>query len=329
MARPLRIKFPGAFYYVTCWGIEHREIFTDDLDCYNFLDLLSHSLASYQVVLYAYIMMTNHFHLLIQTRKANCSEFMRHFNICYTRWFNNRHSRRGNLYQGRFKAFLIDADNYLPEVSSYLHLNSVRVKELQSVNYLQRWQYARRYHWSSLSGYLDEKRTLKFIDYNFILMIIGDRGAYRRYVFRGLQRDISSPFKKIRSGIILGDTDFIAKVKRFLRRGSMREQPPYRDLVTSTIDPEVVMAIIMAEFEIGKDSLRQRRAHGEIRGIAAELLYKYCDITQAQIGRHLGDIDYVSVCQLRRRLRERMSENSALRKRYTEAEAKVKAACIM
>ena len=75
MARPLRIQFPGAFYHVTCRGIERRQIFFDNKDRFRFLALLTESLATYQVVLHAYIMMTNHFHLVIQTKKANCSEF--------------------------------------------------------------------------------------------------------------------------------------------------------------------------------------------------------------------------------------------------------------
>jgi hypothetical protein len=78
MARALRIQFPGAFYHITCRGIERRHIFLDDKDRNRFLFLLSNSLKAYQVVLYAYILMNNHFHLLIQTKKANCSEFMRH-----------------------------------------------------------------------------------------------------------------------------------------------------------------------------------------------------------------------------------------------------------
>lgn len=154
MARPLRIQFPGAFYHITCRGLERRHIYLDDKDRSEFLLLLSRSLETYQVVLHAYIMMTNHFHLLIETVKANCSEFMRHFNICYTGWFNRRYGRVGNLYQGRYKAFLVDADNYLLEVSRYLHLNSVRVRNLQALGYRVRWQYAQQYPWSSLAGYV-------------------------------------------------------------------------------------------------------------------------------------------------------------------------------
>ena len=188
MARPLRIQFPGAYYHITCRGIERRSIYADDKDRYKFLALLAVSLETYQVFLYAYILMRNHFHLLIQTRKANCSEFMRHFNICYTGWFNWRHKRCGNLYQGRYMAFLIDADNYILEVSRYLHLNIVRVRGMKSMAYSEKWRCVRDYPWSSLRSYVTEHHAASIIAYDLILSMVGGRHAYRDFVRDGLKR---------------------------------------------------------------------------------------------------------------------------------------------
>jgi len=109
-----------------------------------------------------------------------------------------------------------------------------------------------------------------------------------------------------------------------LKRGSVREQPAYCDLVVSTLAPEVVMGILQRECGISEESLKVRKSNGVMRGIAAELLYKYCEITQAQIGHLLGDIDYMSVSQLRRRLKEKMQQDVGIRKRYAEVEAKLK-----
>jgi putative transposase len=324
MARPLRIQFPGAFYHITCRGIERRKIYMDDKNRYKFLALLEDSLETYQVVLYAYIMMSNHFHLLIQTRKANCSEFMRHFNICYTGWFNFHHGRNGNLYQGRYKAFLIDADNYLLEVSRYLHLNSVRISKMRSLGYKECWQYAKSYQWSSLIGYVSDKRVARFVDYDFILSMVGGSHAYRDFIIDGLKRGIESPFRKVKSRVILGNDEFVTKAKKYLRSGSVREQPAYREITTRTLEPEVVVGVLSKECGISKEILKRRGSNGVFRGIVADLLYKYSDITQAQIGQLLGDIDYMSVSQLRRRLKERMSQNTAVRKRYADAEAKLK-----
>lgn len=324
MARPLRIQFPNAFYHITCRGIERRKIFIDDKERYRFLAFLSESLETYQVVLHAYIFMTNHFHLLIQTKKANCSEFMRHFNIRYTGWFNWRHHRNGNLYQGRYKAFLIAADNYLLEVSRYLHLNCVRVKKLRKLGYRKRWQYVRDYQWSSMPGYLDEKKVVKNVDYGLILSMVNDRSQYRKFVLDGIKKDIDNPFKKVKSRIILGDDDFVMKAKKYIRRASVREQPSYRDIMIKTLEPEVVLGILTREFGIKKGIIQQRGVNGEIRGMVAELLYRYSDITQAQIGKLIGDIDYVSVHHLRKRFREKMKKSSKVRERYKKTEVKLR-----
>jgi len=324
MARALRIQFPGAFYHITCRGIEQRSIYLDNQDRIHFLTLLARSLETYGVVLHAYIMMKNHFHLLIETKKANCSEFMRHFNICYTGWFNWCHRRSGNLYQGRYKAHLVDADSYLLEVSRYVHLNIVRVKRRQSLTYGERWQFAKGYRWSSLAGYVDEKVTLDYVAYDMILEMIGGRRAYRSYVIGALKRAVEDPFTKVKRRMILGGDDFVAEVKRYLRRGSLRDQPAYRDLVMSVLEPEVLLGFLSRECGISKESLQVRKTHGVIRGIVAELLYKYCEITQSQIGRLLGDIDYGAVHLLRRRLRDKMNTDTTVRKRYNELDTQVK-----
>ena len=99
MARPLRIVYPGAYYHVTCRGNERKAIYRDDRDRAVFLDKLKTSLEIYQVRVHAYVLMGNHFHLIVETPRGNLSEFMRHFNISYTSAYNRRHHRVGHLYQ--------------------------------------------------------------------------------------------------------------------------------------------------------------------------------------------------------------------------------------
>lgn len=324
MARALRIQFPGAFYHITCRGIERREIFFDDADRNRFLVLLSKSLEIYHVVLYAYVMMDNHFHLLIETKRGNCSDFMRHFNIRYTSWFNWRHHRCGNLYQGRYKAFLVDADRYLLEVSRYLHLNNVRVRKVRSLSLKERWQNAKTFPWSSMPGYINAKKIVGYVDYDTILLMVGGRESYRDMMIDGIKRGFDSPFKKVRNQIVLGDEEFIMKVQRFLKRPSAREQPAYRDMIETTLEPDEVIRAITRECGIEKELLEQRHRQGVIRAIVADMLYKYCDITQAQIGCMLGDIDYMSVSLLRKRLRQKMTRDATVRKQYETVEAVIK-----
>jgi REP element-mobilizing transposase RayT len=324
MARSLRIQYPGAFYHVTCRGNERKKVFLDDDDRHRFTALLAESLETYQVVLYAYIMMANHFHLLVQTLRANLSEFMRRFNICYTGWFNYHHGRCGHLYQGRYKAFLIDADNYLLELSRYLHLNYVRASKLRSLDYERRWQYVKAYHWSSLPGYLNKKDVVDFIDYDMVLSMVDGRRSYRAFMADGLKHDVDSPFNDLKKGLILGDDNFVARVKsEYVETGSLRDQPSYRGLMAKVIEPDFVIGCVANALGINKERLLVRFGNGIARGIVSELLYRYSSLTQREIGRLLGGIDYSAVNKLRFRLYKKMAHDKKIAGHYAKAENKI------
>ena len=324
MARPLRIEFPGAFYHVTCRGNQRRVIFIDDNDRHKFLVLLSESLAVYKVTLLAYVLMKNHFHLLIQTTKANLHEFMRRFNICYTGWFNYRHKTCGHLYQGRYKAIIIDADSYLIELSRYIHLNPVRAERYDRTVNRKHWRTLKDYQWSSIHGYVDMKQTVKFIDYDMILEMIGGRRAYRRFIQDGLLKGTKNPLEKVQYQIMLGDEDFVVELKNnFLERGSSREQPVYRELTSENIAPQHVMHHVINVMNTEMEILRKRERAGVLRGIAAEMLYRYSGLKLADIGKLLGGIDYCAVYQLRRRLKKLLERDKGLRHKFKEIERRI------
>ena len=126
MARPLRIEFPGAVYHVTSRGDRRESIFEDDQDRLIFLGIVAQALSRFDGQMLAYCLMGNHYHFVLHTRKANLSSLMRHINGVYTQAFNRRHDKVGHLFQGRFKAILVDRDAYLLEVCRYVELNPVR-----------------------------------------------------------------------------------------------------------------------------------------------------------------------------------------------------------
>ncbi len=126
MARPLRIEFPGAVYHVTSRGDRREPIFVDDTDRLALLDVLGSGLERFDACALAWCLMGNHYHFVIQTRLANLSLLMRHINGVFTQRFNQRHRKVGHLFQGRFKAVLVDRDSYLLEVCRYVELNPVR-----------------------------------------------------------------------------------------------------------------------------------------------------------------------------------------------------------
>jgi len=250
----LRIQFPGAFYHVLCRGNKRRNIFFDDDDRHWFLRVLRESLKIYRVKLYCYVLMDNHFHLLLQTSCGNLSEFMRRFNISYTSWFNYHHNTYGHLYQGRYKAILVNADNYLLELSRYVHLNPIRKSTFLELSYHDKWAYIRQYYWSSLPGYIDAKREVTFVDYENIIDMIGGRGSYRQFLLDGLQNDIDNPFEDVQYQTILGDSGFVARVKgEYLKSGSLREQPEYREIWTNKVDPDIVINCVMTVLNVSLD----------------------------------------------------------------------------
>jgi putative transposase len=126
MARPLRLEFPDALYHVTCRGNEQRAIFRSDRDRKAFLGFLAETVRRFGWSITAWVLMTNHFHLVFQTPQPNLSQGMHWFNSAYVGWFNRVHKRSGHLYQGRFKAFLVEKEAYFAEVLRYVVLNPVR-----------------------------------------------------------------------------------------------------------------------------------------------------------------------------------------------------------
>ena len=126
MSRPLRIEFPGAVYHVTARGDRREAIFLDDDDRVLWLRTLAEALARFDAMALAFCLMGNHYHLVLRTQRANLSRLMRHVNGVYTQRFNRRHGKTGHVFQGRFKAIVVDRDAYLVEVCRYVDLNPVR-----------------------------------------------------------------------------------------------------------------------------------------------------------------------------------------------------------
>ena len=145
MGRPLRIEYPGAVYHVTSRGNERREIFLDNDDRLTFLEILKDYHDRFDILIHAYVLMDNHYHLVLETPKGNLLKVMHGINSRYTGYFNRKYSRAGHLFQGRYKALLVEKNSYLVELSRYIHLNPVRAKVIEKPE---------RYRWSSYRGYV-------------------------------------------------------------------------------------------------------------------------------------------------------------------------------
>lgn len=210
MARPLRIEFPGALYHITSRGNRKEKIFKDDMDRNIFLRTLSSVVERYNWLCYAYCLMESHYHLLIETPDGNLSIGMRQLNGVYTQKFNKRHKNPGHLFQGRFKAILVEKEDYLLEVSRYVVLNPVRAG---MVNYPWQWQ------WSSYPATIGAIKSPKFLIADEILSQFSkDRQKaikdYKEFVMAGIKEE--APWRELKGGIVLGKEIFVEKIKDLL-----------------------------------------------------------------------------------------------------------------
>lgn len=312
MARPLRIRYENAVYHVTCRGSEEQRIFADGHDRRQFISLLERSSEIYQVSVAAFVLMKDHFHLLVRTPKANLDDFMRHFNISYTSAFNRRHGRTGSLYRGRYKSFLVDAAGYLPEVSRYIHLDPVRMMKRRSPE--ERKRYIREYEWSSYPDYIGGKGRYPFLAVGDVLDAFHAdrrtaRRSYRSFVEKALASSLPNPLEKGRGHCIVGEEDFIEKARRSLAHAKGRRR------LTGQGRPQRIIRLVSSLYGMTGRELLDRKNPGEARQVLMELLYRYGGMNGREIGQMLG-IDYSTVSVSRKRLSDRMTDDEKLKGRF-------------
>ena len=312
MARPLRIQYEGAFYHVISRGNERRPIFCDDSDRRAFLAILKDSLEIYNVILFCYVLMDNHFHLFLQTPQGNLSEFMRQFNISYTSRFNRKYKRSGHLYQGRYTSVVVDKDTYAVMLSRYIHLNPIRTREMEGVPPREKEKLLRGHRWSSLHGYLLGSKEEAFIDYSVVLEPYGGNNqAGRKAYMKAIRGDISKKLElkdKVVAQSILGSDEFIIWVKDKFLAKDVRELPAIRRINSYTARDKIIRAICE---ETGKTSGEILGSRGTLRQVAMELLYRLGGLKGTEIGQFLG-VDYSTVSQGRKRLRQKCARDKNL-----------------
>jgi putative transposase len=283
MARPLRIQFPGALYHVMSRGNQRQPIVADDADRQKRLDWLLRAVQTYGWRLHAFVLMTNHEHLFVETPQANLSAGMQYLNGSYTGYFNRRHRRAGHLFQGRFRGHLIEQDGYFLEVSRYLHLNPVRAKIVKLPE---------QYPWSSFAGYRHARSALDWVTYGRVLGEFGPgpveaRRAYVRFVRAGIAQAAPSPFAAAVSGLILGSTQFVARVRHIL--GDRPDDPELPQLGRLRERPSLAMIVETVAAQFGHAEAGWRRGHRNddaSRAVAAYLArrcfgYRATDVATA------------------------------------------------
>lgn len=205
MSRQLRLQFPGALYHVTSRGNRRSVIYRDDTDRLAWLDVMALVCERHHCVVHSYCLMSNHFHLMIETIEANLSQVMRHLNGEYSQHFNRRHRTVGHLFQGRYKAILVQKESYLLELSRYIVLNPLRAHMVDSID---------DWPWSSHRYHMGEMPAPCWLERDWLLSQFGlcrteAVAAYQAFVMEGIGK--VNPLVETRHQVLLGDDDFVAE----------------------------------------------------------------------------------------------------------------------
>jgi REP element-mobilizing transposase RayT len=299
MARPLRIEYPGAFYHITARGNEGKEIFKSTRDRQKFLFYLESATQRYQAIIHVYCLMGNHYHLLLETPSANLSQILQHINGAYTTYFNIKRNRSGHLFQGRYKAILVEADTYATELSRYIHLNPVRAGLVT---------HPEQYPWSSYACYAGQQKKPDWLTVDFILGYFDKKPScahrrYREFVQTTVDQRSESPLRNTVASTILGNLDFVHTIqeKYLADRKPDRDLPALAELSKPSI-PEILESV---KAEWGEDpSLAQK--------VALYLCRQYSGRTLREIGNHFG-IGESAVSQASRRFQLALDQNNQLR----------------
>lgn len=275
MARKPRVHFPGALYHVISRGNQRQEIFYDDKDRTVCLSYLSEYKVRYAIRLYAYALMKNHIHLLLEVSEIPLSRFMQSFLFGYARYFNKRHDKVGHLFQGRYKAIVCDKDAYLLELVRYIHLNPVRAKVVRDPG---------RYLWTSHLSYLGMGNQ-GLTDMDYVLAQFGKSKSiakmkYEEFILEELESGHQKKFYEVKDQRYLGEENFINQIENEKRN---------REGVVYEIPFEVIVGEVSKGCGVTIDQLysltyERKGAHG--RGIVGYLARKLTGQMVKDIAEH-------------------------------------------
>lgn len=286
MSRPLRIEFAGALYHVMNRGGARQRTFLDKGDYEIFLNTVAEIHELWGVEVFAYCLMSNHYHVCLRTPQGNLSRVMRHLDGLYTQRYNRSHGRDGALFRGRYRAIVVDAEEYLAAVVRYIHLNPVAaglVKEPQS------------YPWSSHKAYLRAREAPRWLKVNEVLERFSDVKEFHKFVLSGNEEALGRFYNQGRQSPVLGGEGFRERVMGKLGRMS-RENPRYERVGARPSVQRVLNGVAQLYRIKVEDILKRRRGReNEARKVGMYLVKQLCDLRLQQIAEQFGIGSYGAV----------------------------------
>jgi putative transposase len=312
MSRPLRIEYPDAWYHVMNRGRRTENILSEQRDYNCFLDLLMESSELWNVKTSAYCLMPTHYHILLQTPNANLSRFMRHIDGVYTQRFNRSHQCDGQLFRGRYKSILVDADSYLLELMRYIHRNPLEAGLVDRPD---------AYDWSSHKGYVSDAKKWSWLHKDYVLSMFTrdkkqQRRLYKQFVAMNSSEEIIEVFKRKRLPSVLGSERFLDWVKDRFRQKEHEEVPESRILAP---DRGKIKQVVCESYHVNEEDLlrSQRGLFNEPRNVAIYLTRRRGEGLD-EICREFGMKRYSSASSVIERVRVRITKDRQFKKRVDQ-----------
>ena len=274
MARPLRIEYEDAVYHVTSRGNARSDIYLADEDRELFLDVLGHVVERFGWVCHAYCLMSNHYHLMIETPQANLSRGMRQLNGVYTQRFNRLHDRVGHVFQGRFKAIVVDKEAYLLELSRYIVRNPVAAGMVADVS---------DWPWSSYGATAGEGKKPSFLHTEWLLSQFGRTRASARASYASFvaKEDGAGVWSQLNGPDVLGDDDFRSRL----------QQPGDQTAKDIPKRKRLLRHLPLDEISVGKDrSEWMREAYSE-HGYTMQAIADHANLHHSTVSRLIWEGD--------------------------------------
>ena len=336
MARPLRIEYSGACYHVMNRGNAGLRIFRSIVDRERFLDKLGTLSEQYGVAVRAYCLMSTHFHLYIRTREPNISHFMQTFQTAVAVSHNLRHGLRGHLFQGRFKAFVVENASYGAEVSRYIHLNPGRIRRMEGVGIEERCRAVREYRWSSYGAILGLRRRPGWLDRDGVLRRWGGRLAERRqayaeFVEQGFTADrFWDPFAVAVAQCVIGSDSFVDRMRRSLSDAienvSARQERGQEACLRAWVPVEELIRCVARAYDAAEERLLRRHSRNNVgRQVLLYLAYRHCRgrYSLTELGDRLGGVSRGAVTRAHEITTERLKHDRRLRTQVSAIEAQL------
>ena len=333
MARPLRIDIEGGWYHAMSRGLERRQIFPDQGTKVHFLELLSVLPDRFGVKVHGYVLMGNHYHLQIETPKANLSQAIQWLNVSYSTWFNRGHQRVGPLFQGRFKAVLHDQNRSALTINRYIHLNPVRVSGLgghegrtqpvQGANreVLRARVAALNYRWSSYNVYAGKAKNPGWLTTDSIYAFLGDPSlsslgrTYRRQLeeMAALGHWETDWKEQVSATMLLGSEVFVRQMIK-LCKGNPHEQVGLRQSGRLLLDWRTICAAVGTVWNGQWEELAVKRGNGALP-IAWYLARNFAGMRLRELGDAAGGVAYPAVSTAIGRLERRLKTDRDLQRK--------------